>query len=103
MSDTFKEFTDFGTNYYRTLAGRQLPAVKAYGSALQDFADRKIDEVEFGKSVVNLGMHEYLRSAEDLVKLSFEFYSKVLSMTGVKVSEALGGTPASTGKSGSKR
>jgi len=103
MSDTFKEFTESGTNYYRTLAGRQLPAVKAYGNALQDFADRKIDEVEFGKSVINLGMHEYLRSAEDLVKLSFEFYSKLLSTTGVKVSEVLGGTATSSGKSGAKR
>ena len=90
MFDAMKDFADLGSNYFRSLAGRQLPAVKAYGSALQDFADRKIDEVQFGKSLVNLGFKEYLRSAEDAVKFGFEFYSKLLSTTGVKVEETMG-------------
>jgi hypothetical protein len=40
--------------------------------------------------VLNLGVRETLRGAEDFVKFSSEFYSKLFSTTQVKVAEALG-------------
>jgi len=89
MSDTIKDFSEFGSNYFRTMAGRQLPAIKEYGTALQAFSAGKIDEIEFGKSLMNLGFREYLRNAEDTVKFGFEFYSKLLSSTGIKFEEAM--------------
>ena len=88
--DALKDATALGTNFARKLAARQLPAVKEYSAALQDYADGKTDAIDFGKSVLNLGVREAMRGAEEFVKFSSEFYSKLFSTTQVKVAEALG-------------
>lgn len=96
MSDSLKDVKDLGSNFARKLANRQLPAVHEYAGALQSFVDGKTDEIELGKSIFNLGLREAARNAEDFVKFGFEMWSKALSLTGVKMGEAISSVDTST-------
>lgn len=102
MGDTLKDVKDIGSNFARTLASRQLPAVHEYAGALQSYVDGKTDEIELGKSMFNLGVREASRNAEDFVRFGFELWSKALSISGVKLGEAISDIEATGARSGAK-
>ena len=97
MADSLNDVKDIGSNFARTLASRQLPAVHEYAEALQSYVDGKTDEIELGKRLFNLGVREVSRTAQDYLKFGFQMWSKALSVTGVKVGEAMSGSDTSTG------
>ena len=84
MSGSTDSFLTEANRVLREMAGQQGAAWRAYGEALQKFAESHSELPELWKSVADLYIREAGRSGWSLLHASASMYGWLLSLAGAK-------------------